>query len=104
MKKKLTRILAIILIAMMLIPTIAAAATFAASAEEETTIDISDIVNVYELNQLNAAPNEEKVNGAKDKDPTPEEGVLASKAFATSRNGDKYIYIGPCPDPANYTT
>ena len=104
MKKKLTRILAIILIAMMLIPTIAAAATFAASAEEETTIDISDIVNVYELNQLNAAPNDEAVKGAKDKDPTPEEGVLASKAFATSRDKDKYIYIGPCPDPANYTS
>ena len=102
MKKKLTRILAALLIAMMLIPTFA---TFAVSAEEnESTIDISDIVNVYELNQLNAAPNEEKVNGAKDKEPTPEEGVLASKAFATSRNGDKYIYIGPCPDPANYTS
>ena len=104
MKKKLTRILAIILVAMMLIPTIAAAATFAASAEEETTVDISDIVNVYELNQLNAAPNDEAVKGAKDKDPTPEEGVLASKAFATSRDKDKYIYIGPCPDPATYTT
>ena len=103
MKKKLTRILAVLLIAMMLIPTFAAAATFAASAEEET-IDISDIVNVYELNQLNAAPNEEKVNGAKDKEPTPEDGVLASKAFATSRDGDKYIYIGPCPDPATYTS
>ena len=98
MKKKLTRVLAFALIAMMLIPAFSA---LAVSAEE--AIDISDIVNVYELNQLNASPNEEKVNGAKDKDPTPEDGVLASKAFATSRNGDKYIYIGPCPDPANYT-
>ena len=102
MKKKLTRILAALLIAMMLIPTLA---TFAVSAEETgSTIDISDIVNVYELNKLNAAPNEEKVNGAKDKEPTEEQDVAASKAFATSRNGDKYIYMGPCPDPANYTS
>ena len=104
MKKKLTRMLAVVLIAMMLIPTLATLAVNAEEGTGENTIDISDIVNVYELNQLDAAPNEEKVNGAKDKEPTYEEGVLASKAFATSRNGDKYIYIGPCPDPANYTS
>ena len=111
MKKKLTRILAALLIAMMLIPTLA---TFAVNAEGETgetgeagetteeTIDISDIVNVYELNKLNAAPNTEKVAGAKDKEPTDEEGMLASKPFTVTADGDRYIYVGPCADPEKF--
>ena len=96
MKKKLTRILAFILIAMMLVPTLA---TFAVSAEGETeeTVDISDIVNVYELNKLDSAPS--TVN--KDGEVTEETGMLASKAFEITHasNGDRYIYVGPCPDP-----
>ena len=96
MKKNLTRILAFILIAMMLVPTLA---TFAVSAEGETeeTVDISDIVNVYELNKLDSAPS--TVN--KDGEVTEETGMLASKAFEMTHasDGDRYIYVGPCPDP-----
>ena len=97
MKKKLTRMLAVVLIAMMLIPTLA---TFAVSAEGETeeTIDISDIVNLYKLRQLDAAPPMgSKV--PKEAEPTFEEGMLASEPFDVTRTGDKYLYIGPCPDP-----
>ena len=103
MKKKLTRILAALLIAMMLIPTLA---TFAVSAEEgtgetEEKVDVSDIVNLYELNKVNAAP----AHGSgtkKDDAPVDEEGVLASKPFESTRTGDKYIYVGPCPDPKGF--
>ena len=102
MKKKLTRVLAALLIAMMLIPTFAAAVTFAASAEEET-IDISDIVNVYKLKQLDAAPPMDKTAGAmNDSEPTSEEGMVASEPFAVTRTGDKYLYVGPCPDPESF--
>ena len=94
MKKKLTRMLAVALIAMMLIPTLS---TFAVNAAETTSVELN---NVFELAALDSQPSME----SKDDIPTPENGVLASKAFATSRNGDKYIYIGPCPDPANYTS
>ena len=98
MKKKLTRILAALLIAMMLIPTLA---TFAVSAEETgSTIDISDIVNLYELNQLDATPNKNKTKDAMYGEPTEEKGKLISKPFESTRDGDKYIYVGPCPDPA----
>lgn len=100
MKKNLTRILAFILIAMMLVPTLA---TFAVSATGEAgetteeTVDISDIVNVYELNKLDSAPS--TVN--KDGELTEEAGVLASKVFEMTHasDGDRYIYVGPCPDP-----
>ena len=94
MKKKLTRMLAVALIAMMLIPTFL---TLAVNADETTIVELN---NVYKLAALDSAPSTEN----KDDIPTPENGVLASEAFATSRNGDKYIYIGPCPDPANYTS
>ena len=103
MKKKLTRILAALLVAMMLIPTLA---TFAVSAEEgagetEETIDVSDIVNLYKLRQLDASPTMEKTAGAKDNaELTEEVGMLASEAFSFTRvTSDKYLYIGPCPDP-----
>ena len=101
MKKKLTRILAFILIAMMLVPTLA---TFAVSAEGETeeTVDISDIVNVYELNKLDSAPS----TVTKDGEVTEETGMLASKAFEITHatDSDRCIYVGPCPKPtdANY--
>ena len=106
MKKNLTRILAFILIAMMLVPTLATFAVSAAGEAGETTeetVDISDIVNVYELNKLDSAPNEEKVDGAKDKEPNSEAGVLASKAFEITHatDGDRYIYVGPCPEPTD---
>ena len=102
MKLKWTRVLAFLLIFMILIPTFF---TLAISADEgigENEIDISDIVNLYELNQLNACPNTEKVAGAKDKAPTVEEGMLASKPFAVTTGGDKYIYVGPCADPEKF--
>lgn len=94
MKKKLTRTLAVVLIAMMLIPTFA---TLAVNAEETPNID--DIKNVFVLKALNAAPSMEKVEGGNDKDPTFESGMMASESFAVTRTGDKYIYVGPCPDP-----
>ena len=100
MKKNLTRILAFILIAMMLVPTLATFAVSAAGEAGETTeetVDISDIVNVYELNKLDSAPS--TVN--KDGELTEEAGVLASKVFEMTHasDGDRYIYVGPCPDP-----
>ena len=90
MKKKLTRTLAVVLIAMMLIPTLA---TFAVSAEETAV----NLTNVYQLAALNASPSTD----TKDSEPTYEKGMLASEPFAVTRTGDKYIYVGPCPDPAN---
>lgn len=98
MRKNLTRALSALLIAMMLIP---AFASLAVGAEEGagTTIDISDIENLYKLKKLDSAPNMEKVAGAKDGEPTEETGMLASESFAVTRDGDKYIYVGPCPDP-----
>lgn len=93
MKKKLTRTLAVVLIAMMLIPTLA---TLAVSAQGETN-DISDIENVYKLNALDASPNTSSMDG----EPEFEDGMLASKAFEITHasDGDRYIYVGPCPDP-----
>ena len=102
MKKKLTRILSALLVALMIIPSFA---VFTAGAEEvtEEDIDISDIVNLYKLRQLDAAPTMEKTSGAKDNaEPTFEEGMLASESFPVTRAGDKYLYIGPCPDPRDY--
>ena len=90
MKKKLTRMLAVVLIAMMLIPTLV---TLAVGAEEATV----ELTNVYTLAALNASPSTD----TKDSDPTYEKGMLASEPFAVTRTGDKYIYVGPCPDPAN---
>jgi len=99
MKKKLARLLAVILIAMMLIPTLA---TLAVTADEgaNETINIDDIKNAYTLRALDAAPSVE----TKDGEPTYEKGMLASDPFAVTRDGDKYIYVGPCPEPtdANY--
>jgi len=99
MKTILKRILAVLLIAMMLIPTLA---TFAVNAEEtDEAIDISDIVNVFKVKKTDAAPNMEKVAGAKDAEPTYEEGMVASEPFEVTHasDGDRYIYVGPCPDP-----
>ena len=89
MKKKLTRMLAVVLIAMMLIPTLA---TFVVSADE-VAINIDDIENVYAVRKLDASPNESK----KDDEPTYEEGMLATEPFEVTK--DQYIYVGPCPDP-----
>lgn len=104
MRQKWTRVLAALLIVMMLIPTLFALAVSAENEVDKTEnkIDISDIVNLYELNKLNASPNTEKVAGAKDKDPTVEDGMLASKPFAVTTDGDKYIYVGPCADPEKF--
>ena len=89
MKKKLTRMLAVVLIAMMLIPTLA---TFVVGADE-VAINIDDIENVYAVRKLDASPNESK----KDDEPTYEEGMLATEPFEVTK--DQYIYVGPCPDP-----
>ena len=94
MKKKLTRMLAVVLIAMMLIPTLS---TFTVNADETATVELN---NVYQLADLDSSPS----TGNKDDIPTPEKGMLASEPFAVTRTGDKYIYVGPCPDPANYNT
>ena len=94
MKKKLTRMLAVVLIAMMLIPTLS---TLAVSAEDNAAVELN---NVYKLAALDSAPSTESMNDV----PTPETGVLASEPFAVTRTGDKYIYVGPCPDPASYTS
>ena len=94
MKKNLTRILAVALIAMMLIPVFA---TFAVSAEEASTDtpDISDINNVFAINGSNAAPSKSN----KDADTTVEEGMIASKPFELTTLDDMYLYVGPCADP-----
>ncbi|MBQ7392476.1 MAG: hypothetical protein IJV73_07280, partial [Clostridia bacterium] len=84
MKTILKRILAVLLIAMMLIPTLA---TFAVNAEEtDEAIDISDIVNVFKVKKTDAAPNMEKVAGAKDAEPTYEEGMDASEPFEVTHS------------------
>ena len=95
MKKKLTRILAALLVAMMLIPTLA---TFAVSAEGET--EEESLVNLYELNKLDSAPSTVKTANGKDSEPTEEVGMLASKPFEiTALDNSSYLYVGPCPDP-----
>ena len=94
MKKKLTRILAALLIAMMLIPALSALAV-SAEGETDQTPNINDIENVFELNQLNAAPSKSN----KDAEPTAENGMLASKPFELTTLDDMYLYVGPCPDP-----
>ena len=98
MKKKLTRILAVLLIAMMLVPTIV---TIVANAEE--TDPATDLVNLYDAATatVNAIPN---VNsGAKAGETTSKNGYLASAPIAVTRN--QYIYVGPClaPTDANST-
>ena len=99
MKKTLTRILAVFAIAMMLIPAFATLAAHA-DGELEETIDISDIVNLYKLDKLDAAPTMSKTAGAiENAEPTEENGVLASEPFEVTSDGSTYLYVGPCPDP-----
>ena len=94
MKKKLTRMLAVVLIAMMLIPTLG---TLAVSAEKKANneSDISDIKNVFAINGSNAAPSK----SSKDAETTVEEGMIASKPFELTTLDDMYLYVGPCADP-----
>lgn len=101
MKKKLTRMLAVVLIAMMLIPTLA---TFSVSAEDAgaETPNIDHLVNVFQLKALDASPNTEKTADAMNGEPTVEKGMLASEPFAVTADGDKYIYVGPCADPETF--
>ena len=97
MRQKWTRVLAALLIVMMLIPVVATISVSAEVAEDET-INIDDIVNLYTLRRLDAAPPMgSKVS--KDANVTDEAGMLASEPFEVTRTGDKYLYIGPCPDP-----
>ena len=94
MKKKLTRMLAVVLIAMMLIPTLATLAV-SADGEATNTPNINDIENVFAINGLNAAPSKSN----KDAATTVEEGMIASKPFELTTLNDMYLYVGPCPDP-----
>jgi len=101
MKKKLARMLAVVLIAMMLIPTLATLAVTAEDTGAETP-NIDHLVNVFQLRALDASPNTDKVADAMNGDPTAEEGMLISEPFAVTADSDKYIYVGPCADPANF--
>lgn len=90
MKKKLTRILAVILVAMMIIPAIA---TIVARAEEEfVNTPPEEIVNLFNQNgkaAKNAQPD--PANGGK---VVSKNGELASETFAVQKK--QYIYVGPC--------
>ena len=94
MKKKLTRILAVLLIAMMLVPTIV---TIVANAEE--TEPATDLVNVYDpaTATVNAVPSVE--SGALAGATTGKNGYVASTPIAVAKN--QYIYVGPCPAPTD---
>ena len=91
MTKKLTRILAVILVAMMIIPAIA---TIVARAEE-TTPTILPEDNLYELAKTDAQPSTSSKDQTTDK-----KGNLASKPISVAGHHRDYIYVGPCPDPA----
>ncbi len=91
MKKKLTRILAIALIAMMLIPTVS---VLAVSANDETEPAPVEINNLYDPKTAvkNAIPSMET------KDQTTEKaGEMASAPIAVTKG--QYVYVGPCPAP-----
>ena len=90
MKKKLTRMLAVLLIAMMLIPTIATLATTVQAAE---TTDVSKLVNQYNTatELKNAVPNAEYYNKS-----LSLSNHRGSAPFAVSAG--QTIYFGPC-DP-----
>ena len=92
MKQKLTRLLAVLLIAVMILPSLAVLTVGAAENESEVP-NIDDIENLYQINSMTSAPSQEN----KDANTTGEEGKLASKPFEVEKNG--YIYVGPCPDP-----
>ena len=90
MKKNLTRILAVLLIAMMLVPTLA---TFAVSAEEtETAPVLTPENNIFKLAGVDVLPSDKTMGQT-----TEKEGQMASQPVATTRNN--YLYIGPCPEP-----
>ncbi len=91
MKKKLTRILAIALIAMMLIPT---ASVLAVSANEETEPAPVEINNLYDPKTAVKDAIPSTVN----KDQTESKtGEMASAPIAVTQR--QYIYVGPCPAP-----
>ena len=94
MKKKLTRILAVILVAMMIIPAIA---TIVARAEE-TTPTILPEDNLYELAKTDAQPSTSSKDQTTDK-----KGNLASKPISVAGHHRDYIYVGPCPNPEKAT-
>ena len=94
MKKNLTRMLAVALIAMMLIPTIV---TLVVTADEtEPTVELT---NLYDASAAtpNAIPKAE--SGAKSTDTVTKNGYLASAPIAVQRN--QYIYVGPCLAPTD---
>ena len=91
MKKKLTRILAVVLVAMMLIP---AFSVLYVSASEEETEPNSNINNLYDPATAtnNAIPSMESMDQT-----TTKAGEMASAPIAVSQG--QYIYVGPCPPP-----
>ena len=92
MKKKLTRIIAIALIAMMLIPTLV---TIVASAEEGETETVT-INNLYDP----ATATKDAIPSTNTKDETtPQTGEMASAPIEVKQG--QYIYVGPCPPPTD---
>ena len=87
MKKKLTRALAVVLIAMMLVPTVAA---ITVSAAEEVT-PTSNLINHYDskTTTLDAVPDKDYYGKTK-----PSSGHMASAPIAVKSK--QKIYIGPC--------
>ena len=66
MKQKLTRLLAVLLIAVMILPSLAVLTVGAAENESEVP-NIDDIENLYQLNSMNSAPSKENKNRLLDK-------------------------------------
>ena len=97
MKKNLTRMLAVALIAMMLIP--AFVTLVAGATETETETPTEELVNLYDPSKatINAIPKAE--SGAKSTDTVGKAGYLASAPIAVKRN--QYIYVGPCFAPTD---
>lgn len=89
MKKKLTRMLAVVLVAMMLIPT----AVFAANAADDPSEVAKTLVNMYDTNTelSNAVPNATLYGGA-----TTAAGHRGSAPIDV--NPGDTVYFGPC-DP-----
>lgn len=91
MKKNLTRILALVLIAMMLIPTIVTLVASAEETGEETTVEINNLYDP-ETATKNAQPSDVNMTEI-----VAKAGETASAPIAVKR-GDS-IYVGPCPPP-----
>ena len=106
MKKKLTRVIAIALIAMMLIPTFSA---LAVSAEAVTNTPPEEIVNYYDPKTATKDAQPDPSNNGQT---SPASGELASATIPVKNTALKYnldssivagdtIYVGPCTTNSN---